>query len=416
MGRNGNLLLASALVLALGSSDAWAQANAKTQVSLFLFKPASQGELSAAISNELLKALRGNKRLLVKDSDKLLVEFAGEVPAEEIEIAKELQSQAKELNAKGEAKAAIVPLKQSIAKMENLMAFLKKRKLAAAYMALAVTEANAGMTKDAQQTFASLLKWRPTLRYDSKVYPAKYLPLFEAARKKLSKMKRGSVELVTEPPGAKAYVDGKFVGVTPTTAYGLLAGAHYATYKMAGYVKAAAKIEVSDREQSSQSQTLKRSQKHLLLQQSLAAARTSLQDKEANSGILDLRSILFIDQALFATLTQEPGDTIKVEAYLFDLRSKLRLSQASATVSKGNLRPLQDLARTLYLNVRYDGAVDTPPDPPPPPKIKKTPIYAKWWFWTAIGVGVAGAVALPVLFWPEDTTCANGRVCVQLHN
>jgi hypothetical protein len=404
------------LLLASWAYGAPAEPAPKTQVSLFLFKPADQTEFSAAISNALLKALRANRRLRVKDSDKLLVEFAGEVPGEDIAIAEELQSQAKELTAKGHAKAAVTPLRQSIAKMESLMAFIKKRKLAAAHMALGVAEASAGLKRDAARTFTRLLTWRTKLRYNTAIHPPVHLPLFEKARKKLSKKKKGSIELLSKPPGAKAYVDGRFVGVTPTVAYGLLSGAHYATFKMAGYVKAAAKVTVSDREQSTHTQALKRSQKYLLLQQSLAGARAALAKKVATSDIVDLRSILFIDQALFATVTPKPNQKVKVDAYLFDLRSKLRLSLASVSVSKENLQPLRDLARNLYLNVRYDGAVDTPPDPPPPPKIEKTPIYAKWWFWTAIGVGVAGAVIFPTLFWPEDTSCAKGRSCIQVHN
>jgi len=38
-----------------------------------------------------------------------------------------------------------------------------------------------------------------------------------------------------------------------------------------------------------------------------------------------------------------------------------------------------------------------PEQPPPPPQRGSTPVYKRWWFWTLIGVGVAGATTGIVL-------------------
>lgn len=41
---------------------------------------------------------------------------------------------------------------------------------------------------------------------------------------------------------------------------------------------------------------------------------------------------------------------------------------------------------------------------PPPPAPTETPIYKKWWFWTILGVGVAGGVVVGVVAgtWPRS--------------
>ena len=48
-----------------------------------------------------------------------------------------------------------------------------------------------------------------------------------------------------------------------------------------------------------------------------------------------------------------------------------------------------------------------PSEPPPDP----VPIYKKWWFWTAVGVVVAGAVTAAVVFtWPREIQTEQGTL------
>lgn len=71
-----------------------------------------------------------------------------------------------------------------------------------------------------------------------------------------------------------------------------------------------------------------------------------------------------------------------------------------------------------------------PPPPPPPlqpaqshpvsqPIVTATPeasepsspVYARWWFWTAIAAVAAGTVAIVVATRPGDPSCDSGRIC-----
>ncbi len=132
--------------------------------------------------------------------------------------------------------------------------------------------------------------------------------------------------------------------------------------------------------------------------------------------MVDLRSVLYIDQALFATIGYAGPGKLYIQAYLYDLRSKLRLNQAALTVDQRSLAGIKKLARLLYLNVRTDGSLQAPPEAPPPPPKTRTPLYATWWFWTAIGAGIATAIIVPYYAWPRSEQVPDNLMPVGANN
>jgi len=398
-------LLAVCVAVMLSTAVASGQKPAKTKVTVFLvpakgFKP----QTLAAVTRTMSRALNKNPHLFMVDSDKLLVQFSGEVPTGQIADAeKALQDGIAQIQT--DPATAVQTLESAFNSFEQVLAFVKKRKAAQSLMALAVAQAQAKMQRQALANFVHLLTWRPHLPYDTALFPPSHIPQFEKARAIVKKKKRGSVELSTTPPGAKAYVDGRFMGVTPTVVFGVKVGDHYATFKKPGYVKAALKIVVDPTMQQKYSQALTRSEKFLLLKQSLATARQGLGRATTNSGMNDLRSFLYIDQVVFLAVGYGGPNRLQIQAYLYDLRSKLRLNQTSAVTDMTRMSGIDSLVNNLYLNVRYDGSLDTPPEPPPPPPKTRTPFYASWWFWTAVGAGVATAIVLPITLWPSSDTC-----------
>jgi len=392
---------------------------AKTRVTVFLLP--AQGfsdKLIARISNRLRHALRKNPKLKVKDWNKLLTEFSGETPSDALQKAETQRDEAMALLEAGEHEEAVARLEQTVSALEELLAFAKKRDFAETLLALGVAHARAGDAKAAYRTFVRLLVWRPMIRFDTAKFGPKDLPVFERARRAIKKRKRGSIELLSDPPGAKAYVDGRFMGVTPTVAFGLPVGRHYATFKKPGFIKAARPVDVDPNRQTSHTQELKRSNKFLLVQQTLARAKPMLGKVKAGSAMVDLRNILFVDQVVFATMGYAGPDQVNVQAYLYDLRSKLRLNQSAAVVHTKAPERLDQLAEMLYLDIRYDGTLPAPPEPPPPPAHERRRFYATWWFWTAIAAGAA-AITLTATFWPTDDSCqgnAGGRRCILFNN
>ena len=71
------------------------------------------------------------------------------------------------------------------------------------------------------------------------------MSIVEDVRKDVEKARRGSLEIRSEPAAAQAYVDGKYVGVTPTFAEGLVVGEHWVTLKKEGFKKAVMAAQVS---------------------------------------------------------------------------------------------------------------------------------------------------------------------------
>ena len=404
------------VTLALAAAPAAAGPPRKAKVTVFLL-PAEgvAAKLSARVSHALVKAMHSNPNLQVKDPDKLLVQFSGEVPSRVISRAKANLKKGIFLIKGGDPAGAAVRLRAAIKGLEGALAFVKKSLLARAMMALGVAQAEAKDQRAAYATFLRLLTWRPAVRYDTQEFSARHLPTFARAQKAARRLPKGSAELSTTPPGAKAYVDGRFVGITPATAWGLASGSHYATYKMQGYIKASHRITVSGTEQRKFSQELKQSDKILLLQQSMDKIKHEAGAQKATAAMLDLRSFLFIDQVIFARVQQVAGEQIQVEGYLYDLRTKMRLNQATQTVPTRELKALSKLTRLLFVKVRYDGTLAAPVEAPPPPPQTRRPFYATWWFWTAVAVGTA-AVVVPVVLVPQGDSCEDGSRCITIRN
>ncbi len=415
------LNVATAVTLAaliMLTTPAWAgpKKKSRAKVTVFLIHDDKvPAKVRARLTHAIVKSLHDNKNLQVKDPDKLLLQFSGEVPLRTISRAKSNLKKGIFLIKGGNANEAIAKIQSAIKGLERSLSFVKKKTLARAIMALGVAQGEAGRRGAAKRTFVKLLTWRPRVLFDTQEFGPRYLPLFARAQSLAKRLPRGSAELSTEPSGAKAYVDGRFVGITPTTAFGLAKGVHYATFKKQGYIKASLRINVSGSEQRQFSAELKSSDKYLLLQQSLEKVKGALGGENATQAMVDLRSFLFIDQVIFARVTRAGGDSMLVQGYLYDLRNKLRLNSASQTIKTGKLNSIAKMTALLYVNVRYDGTLEAPEDAPPPPPPKRTPFYATWWFWTAVAVGTA-AIVVPVLVVPEARSCEDGSRCITVRN
>ncbi|MBI5478585.1 MAG: PEGA domain-containing protein [Deltaproteobacteria bacterium] len=397
-------VLASCLVLAL----AWpavlpapAVADAPTPppavaVTAFLLPHAGVPEGQAEqLMLSLERGLKKNSRLAVKDSSKLLADYAGEIPSELISTARKLLAEGTQAMLELDTPNAVKKLGQAVEALEQVLPFIQKNELAEAMMSLAVAHLAAGDRKQGKAALQRLLTWRETLAYDTEKYPPKYLEAFEEAKKEVKRRPRGSIEVRSEPEGAQAYVNGKFVGVTPATAEGLVVGDHYVTLKKEGFQKLLLRVHVSPKKQESVQGELKRSEKYKLVQDALERAKGGVEKEVADPGMVDLKAFLFVDQVVFVRLSSAAG-RIHVDAFLFDLRSKRRLS-----VVRRDLEPqLLDaagpgIADNLYLHVPYDGALVAPPDEKPPEHRKRRPFYFTWWFWTAIGVTTL-SIIIPV--------------------
>jgi hypothetical protein len=375
-------------------------------------------EIADRLLHGLSRALGKNQRLDVKDAQKLLANFAGEEPTEDVETARDRAKVGADLLAEVQTREALAKLAEAVKKLELVMPFIHKQELADATMNLAVAEALEGNRAAAKNIFAGLLVWRPKVDADSARVPPVVMKIYEEARKEVARLPRGSLEIHSDPEGALVFVDGHQVGTTPATVEGLTVGGHFVTFKKDAYLKLVIKAHVSAKEQQSITGKLEKSKKYLVLQQALETAQEGFGDETAKTAVADLRTALVVDQVIFMKLTRPRGDRVEIDSAMYDLRSKRRLSRVKQLITAGEKatdreeRVLGTIAQNLYMNVRYDGLLGDPAPEKPPEQKTRPAFYKQWWFWTAVGVAATAAIVIPVAALPEDRTTPGYRPTV----
>ncbi len=214
------------------------------------------------------------------------------------------------------------------------------------------------------------------------------------------------------PDGALAYVDGRFVGFTPTSAEKLASGDHYVTYRKLGYRRTVKVVDVSGDVERSVDTKLEETPGASALEALAQRAAAALGDSRGPSSLDELAKKIAATHIFFVRVPRAGDEHGVYEAFLYAADGSRLLARArtAAGGDKGVDQLFGDLARAIYAQVRF-----TPKPPPPPKKVAKRhgkPLYARWWFWTGLSVLAAGA-AVPFL-WPEPSkgpSCPPGDVC-----
>jgi hypothetical protein len=361
--------------------------------------------------------LKKNARLEMKDLESRLADFAQEVPQDEIDAARTAQKAGEQALLELAIPDAVAKLEAAVAGFAKVLPYIKKQELADAMASLAVAQFEGGDKKAGKAQFVELLTWRPDYLYDVQRLPPQYVAQFEDAQHEVERARRAPIRITTEPAGAQAYLDGKYIGVTPCTAEAEPVGKHFVTFKKEGYRKAVAVVPPSRRDAHLQV-TLERSEKYLLVEQARAKVEAALGSDPAKldePAVDDLRQVLFLDHAVFVRVTPEAGK-LSVDAWLYDLRTHRRLSRVHHVVSSTAVEAeLEPLASGLYLNVSYEPELQAPTEAPPPKRVVRTPFYKTWWFWTAAAAVVAGAVGAGVaVYETRPVSCPDGSACVRV--
>jgi len=312
-------------------------------------------------------------------------------------------------------KLALLRLQAAVRQLENALAWVKKRDLARAQFLLGAAHAIVGHDKKAEARFVALQVWRPTFTVDTSIDPGAVLPRWEAARKKVASMPGGSLEIKSSPDRALAYVDGRFVGFTPTVAEGLTQGAHYVTFLKIGYSRSIVRGAVSGKKQERVVADLVRSKGADDVAELVASAARSLGESRAPPQIAGLVDVFDIRHALFVRAPEPGADDATHEAFLYDTKTRKLVARASAKTSdeRSIEEVFPELARAIYAQVSFEPAKKVVAVKKP--VVESTPLTSRWWFWTTVGVLAAGgAAAAGYYLWPESTpgpSCPPGSVC-----
>lgn len=355
--------------------------------------------------------LRRNARLDLVSLDTRLADFAQEIPQDEIsQAAQAIKDGQEALTAIEPAKAAKL-FEQAVLAYSKVLPYIKKQELADAMMMLAWAQFELGEASRSHATLLRLLTWRPDYQLNTTTFPPSLGPSVERARREVSRAARGAIEITSAPAGAQVYVDGRYVGVTPTSTEGLPVGEHWVTLKKEGFRKAVESINVSAQVMGRVESALERSKKYLLVEQALKTIGPQIGKPELDPRANDLKEILFIDQAVFINVLPGQGKSLIVRLSLYDLRNHRLLKNLEKTVpTSGLMDATASLGTDLYSNVSYDAEPVAPALPAVALQVRRRPFYKTWWFWTVTGAVVAG-VTVGAILAPKPRDCG-GNFCV----
>lgn len=381
--------LASPLHADEGAAKDEPPADPKVRVTAFaLPSPGVPEARMVEVMRALDTGLKKNPRLEMKDLDTRLADFAQETPSDQIEAARTMAKEGTEALAGGRVPEAVQKLQEAVDGLAKVLPYIKKQELADAMAALAVAQYEGGDKKSGMEQFVELVTWRPDYSYDTQKFPAKFATQFDDAQRQVERAKKLPVTINTEPQGAQAYVDGKYIGVTPCATEPLAAGRHFVTLKKEGYRKAVQPVTVQKKGETKTEIPLERAQKYLAVEQARSKIEPTLGADQIDADQCEtLRTVLFIDQAVFVKVVPE-GDKLAVDTWLYDLRTKQKLSKQHDEVpAEGAEVALAPAATKLYKGVNYDGVLVAPEEKVPEREGKK-PIYKTPWFWGGIAAGV----------------------------
>lgn len=369
----------------------------------------------ATLQVTMERALEGDERLEIVDQDTELAKQAGQVPIEAISEARGLARAGEELLRRGKAEPARIKLEQASRHLAEVLAWTSKQELARAQFLLGAALAVDGEKKAAIAAFVALLAWRADFVADPEIWPEKVLPLWEKAQQKVTKLDGGSIEISSSPEGAMAYVDGRFVGFTPTVVEGLPAATHYVTVRMYGRTRSVTAVKVSDKRPSTLEVTLEPSPDIDRLRDSIDAIAAGVGKEQANAEIQaafgDLSELLLVDHAAVLVAPDGAGP---YQGYVYAVEGGTLLAKAQLELGERDPEDaFAELAVDLYEQISFEPK-EAPPPKKPGRKGKKTPFYAKWWFWSAVGAVVVSSVAVPLLLrddGPPEIGCPPGDSC-----
>ncbi len=403
-------LIAMAVVVA-ATATAAAQDRDPTSVVVFVYADDMSPAARATVITTVENALERDRRLDIRDKDLQLARMGGAVPLDVVSEARGLLSTGEALLSKGRTADALPRLTTAATQLERVLPYISKKELARAQFLVGAANAILGNRKAARSWFMRLLTWREGYAVDTSLSPGKVLPAWEEAVAAMKKLPSGGVDVKSSPAGTMVYVDGRFVGFSPTRAKDIVVGTHYVTVLSPGYQRTIEVVQVAPDKTTRVRAQLQASPNRSELDDIRERIRPKLGAAELPVELDALQVIIGVDHAVFITVAD--GD---YSAYVYDLNSGRRLAHATAKAGDDMETDFVELGDALYTEAFR---VDVAPPPPKPQKRKRkaaptgTPFYRTWWFWT--GVGVTAAAVSGVLLWPESSgdgaACPAGHVC-----
>ncbi len=320
-------------------------------------------------------------------------------------------------------------------------------------LGLAEVFATQGDSQAALMAYEELLVLSPGYEPNQGLLPDKYMSLFEQARDRIEKAEKGGLVIETRPPGARVMLDGLNLGKTLVIKEGLTAGLHGLSVQLDGFVSVRQIIEI----QAGESYPLDLELEPLDLTPEIKVLREALAKSSDRDGVLvharRLAARAGVRAVLLGQLSRLPqgGLVLTLVVVTNSLRPPTFMgvrwpeagdvepvARSLAWKILSALRGAQETGLPVGLGLQFNqgrllGALPAAPRIVKVPQVvhrplpanspvgampgedregllasegKKVPVWGKWWFWTGLGMIVAGGVAttLVLTLGPEVRT------------
>jgi hypothetical protein len=210
------------------------------------------------------------------------------------------------------------------------------KKVAELLMLLGATHILRGEDKTGTKRLAQAVAVDPSIEPDPRIFNPSMREIFQDVTKKLKERPQGTVAITSNPSYAEIYLDGKFVGVTPTAMDKVPEGRHFVRMVREGYKSWGKVIEVVGQVEAADTATLKPSDNFEEYDALVEAAMPSLSNKAVGDKVGEvfhqLGKLLKVDELLLAEVRLD-GERVRVLAVLIDVTEATVLRSASRTFS-----------------------------------------------------------------------------------
>lgn len=350
-----------------------------------LFDLSSDDAAAREIAYDVARALRKSKQVRFRDIDESL-----NVGGEEMQIssAKSGDGFMKAGSAKlkkGEHADAAEDLDSAVASYLAAYAHLQDPSVLPRAMALlGVALLLSGDQKGATAAFQRATRADAKLEQDFTGYPPKVQQVYDAARKTVLAAAKVDFEIETRPPYAEVYVNGRYMGLSPTYVSSV-AGEQFIALSKHGYARKAKIIQVPESGQKLD-ETLDPARR----KQAFESIKERLQ--EIFGGAVepnDLTEAQGLVALPFVVVVRASGsrEKMKVELALANLAGRQVVNRITKDVPwlKRDRDTIDKVMEELLK------APEVPIDKAP--EIRTRSILTTWWFW-AVVAGVAGGSVL----------------------
>lgn len=227
---------------------------------------------------------------------------------------------------------------------------------------------------------------------------------YDAAKVEARKLEKGIMEVNTDPPYAEIFLDGKFQGISPVRVIDIPVGAHIVTVSKPAYERGTSRVDIKAGSTAHKDVKLQNARRKLIydgikpkLDKEIIAATTPGSKKWGLGGdaIVELGTLFRSEAVLLAKVTGPP-ETKTLEMWVFHVPSQRLVATSKVDNIDWSFRNTEAVRAAVDKTLDIDWITKLGGEVAGPPT-KEGGIASKWWFWTIIGVAVAGGTAAIVL-------------------